>query len=85
MTHVAFEGFIEFGRVGGEAGHVLGGPKAPDEAGGVPGCTAGQCVALQKDDVGPAQFGEVVGDAGAHYAATDDHDLRPLGDLLCHV
>ncbi len=47
MTHVAFEGLIEFGRVGGQAGHVLGGPKAPDEAGGVPGGAAGQRVAFQ--------------------------------------
>jgi len=50
----------------------------------VPGGPAGQGVALQEHDVVPAQLGEVVGDAGADDATTDDDDLCPLGDLLGH-
>ena len=85
MSHVALEGLVQLGGVGGQPGHVLGGPEAAHEARGVPGGATGQRVAFQQDDVGPAQLSEVVGDAGTHDAATDDDDLSPLGDLLGHV
>jgi hypothetical protein len=38
-------------------------------------------VLLEQDDVGPAQVGQVVGDAAADHAAADDHDLSPVRDL----
>ena len=46
-----------------------------DEPGGVPGRPRGQLVALEQQDVAPAQLGQVVGDAGADHAAADDDDL----------
>ena len=45
-----------------------------DQAGRVPGGPAGQLALLEQQQVGPAEPGQVVGDAGAdHTAADDDH------------
>ena len=45
----------------------------PDEAGRVPGGALGQLVLLDQHDVGPAEPGQVVGDAAARDPAADDH------------
>ena len=84
VTHLVLEGVVQLSRVGGQTGHVVGGPEAANEASRVPGGAAGQRVALQQDHVVPAQFSKVVGHAGADYATTDDDDLGPIGDLLGH-
>ena len=55
-----------------EAGH---------QPGRVPRRTAGEPVALEHDDVGPALVGEVVGDRAPDHAATDDDDAGPVGQL----
>ena len=54
-------------------------PARGDQARRVPGRPGGERVALDQDDVGPAQMREVVGDAAADHAAADDHDLRAGG------
>jgi hypothetical protein len=41
----------------------------------VPGRTGRELVLLEQDDVGPAEVGEVVGDAAADHAAADDDYL----------
>ena len=81
VAHLAFQPVVEVGGVGGQPGHVVGGPQAAHQAGGVPGSAAGERVALEHDDVGPAEFGEVVGDAGTDDATTDDDDLGPIRKL----
>ena len=50
-----------------------------DEAGRVPGGALGQVVLLEEHDVGPAQPGEVVGDAATGHAAADDHGAGAIG------
>ena len=50
-------------------------PGAGDEPGGVPGGARGELVPLQQEDVAHAERGQVVGDAAADDATTDDDDV----------
>ena len=43
-----------------------------------------ECVALEKQHVAHARLREVEGDARPHHTASDDHDLRPLGQRSAH-
>ena len=64
-----------------QPGAVLRGAQLADQAGRVPGRAAGQLPLLEQQHVGPAQLGQVVGDAGADHAAADDDDPGPGGGL----
>ena len=64
---------VQLGGVLDQAGAVLRGAQLADQAGRVPGAAAGQLALLEQEHVGPAHVGQVVGDAGADHAATDDH------------
>ena len=57
---------------------LRGRPEARHQPGRVPRRTAGEPVALQHDDVGPALVGEVVGDRAPDHAAPDDDDTGPV-------
>jgi hypothetical protein len=63
---------VEIGGILREPRHVLGAAQLAHQTGGVPGRAAGQLLAFQKDDVGPAELGQVIGDRTAGDAATDD-------------
>jgi hypothetical protein len=45
----------------------------------VPRGAAGQLALLEYDDVGEAEFGQVIGDAGADDTAADDDDVGAVG------
>jgi hypothetical protein len=51
------------------------------QPGRVPGRAGGEPVALQDDDVGPAQVGQVVGDRRADDSPADDDDAGPGGQV----
>ena len=53
-------------------------PGRGDQPGRVPCRPGGQLVLLEQDHVGPAQVGQVVGDAAAGHPAADDHHLGPV-------
>src|SRR5271165_2359582 len=72
---------VQLGGVLDQAGAVLRGAQLADQAGRVPGGAAGQLPLLEQEHVGPAQLGEVVADAGADHAATDDHDPGAGGNF----
>jgi hypothetical protein len=55
--------------------------KLGDDAGGVPGRSAGQLSLVQQQDVRPAPLGEVIGDAAAGDAAADDDDPSLVGQI----
>ena len=54
-----------------------------------PGCVPrgprGQPLALQQHDVGPAELGQVVGDAAADDASADHDHAGPVGQRIRHV
>jgi hypothetical protein len=56
--------------------------KLPDEARRVPGGAAGQLLALEKDDVFPAELDEVIGNAAADDPSPNDDYLGSRGNLL---
>ena len=85
VAHLVFESVVEVGAVGGQASHVVGGSEATDQPGSVPGGAAGQGVAFHQKHVGPSEFSQVVGDAGADDASTDDYHLGSVGNLGCHA
>ena len=70
---LGLERVVQLGRILGEAGHVVGGAQLADQAGSVPGGAGGEAFALQQQDVGPAELGEVVGDRAADHPTADDH------------
>ena len=59
------------------------GAELADQSGGVERRAAGQLVAVEEDDVGLAELGQVVGDARAADAASDDDDTRSIGECAC--
>ena len=75
---------IELGGVLHQPGLALRCPQLADQTGGVPGGAAGQLALLEQHDVGEAELGQVVGDAGADHAAADDDDLGAVGQLGGH-
>ncbi len=60
-----------------EQGGLVGHPGRGDQPGGVPGGPGGELVLLDQHDVGPAEVGQVVGDAAAGHPAADDDGPRP--------
>ena len=80
-----FQRAIELLAVFGEPCHVGGGAQLRDQAGGVPCRAAGQLLALQQHDVGPAELGEMIGDGAARDAAADDDDAGLGGQGLAHA
>src|SRR6266446_6723321 len=65
---------VELGAVADEPGHRARAAEAADEPGGVPGRAARELLALEQNDVTPAELDQVIGDAAAGDAATDDDD-----------
>jgi hypothetical protein len=63
---------VEIGGILREPRHVLGAAQLAHQPGGVPGRAARQLLAFQKDDVGPAELRQMIGDRTAGDAATDD-------------
>ena len=56
----------EPGGVGGKLGQTAGGSERSDDAGGVPGRSAGEPVPFQQDDLFGAKLAEVIGDRQAN-------------------
>ena len=73
---LGFEGLVEVRGVEVDLGHVEAADEVRDESGGVPGGAGGEFALFDEEGVGPAFVGEVVEEAGAHGAASDDHALR---------
>ena len=67
-----FEFGVELGGVLHESGEALRGPQLSDQPGRVPGGARGELALFEQHDVGDAEFGEVVGDAGADHPTADD-------------
>ena len=78
------EPLVQLAGVLDQPGSVLRGAQLADQAGRVPGGAAGQLPLLEQQHVGPAQLGQVVGDAGADHAAADDHHAGP-GRQVSHL
>ena len=66
---------VEDRAIAAQLGHRVGGAQLGDQPGGMPGGAAGEFAALENDDVGPAQLGEMIGDRTADDTAADDDDL----------
>ena len=75
----------QLGGVFRELGHPPRGAQLPDQAGGVPGGAAGELLALQQQDIGDAELGQVIGDRAADDAAADDHDVGAGGERGGHA
>jgi hypothetical protein len=70
---LALEARVELRAVLHEPGHRPGAAEPADQPGRMPRRAGRQALALEQHDVGPAEPGEVIGDAGADDAAADDH------------
>ena len=70
---------VELAGVLHQAGACLRGAQLTDKPGRVPGGAAREGALLQEHHVGPAQGGEVVGDARSDDAASDDDDAGAAG------
>ena len=70
---------VQLRRVLHQAGGALRGPQLADQPGGVPRCAAGQLALFEEDDIGDAELGQVIRDAGADDAAADDDDVGAVG------
>ena len=81
QARLCFQPLVQLAGVLHQPGAVLRGAQLADQAGRVPGGAAGQLPLLEQQHVGPAQLGQVVGDAGADHAAADDDDAGSPGDL----
>mmetsp|Transcript_70896 Transcript_70896/g.207728 ORF Transcript_70896/g.207728 Transcript_70896/m.207728 type:complete len:86 (+) Transcript_70896:102-359(+) len=74
-TTLACEGSCEEGAEGASC------PAAAAKCSSMPSGPGGQTVALEEEDVFPAEMSQVVRDRGADDAAPDDHDPRLRGQL----
>src|SRR3546814_20723075 len=61
---------IEVGRIFGEPGHVLRATQLADQPRRMPGRAGGQLLALEQNDVGPAELGQMIGDRTADRKST---------------
>ncbi len=84
LAGLRLERRVEPGGVLREPRHVERRPELPDEARGMPGRAAGQALALQQDDVRPAELGQMIGDRAADGAAADDDDAGVARNSLGH-
>ena len=75
---------VELDAVAAEAHHRRGRVELRDETGGVARRPAGQLALLDQHHVAHTGAGQVVGNAAAGDAATDNNHLRP-GELLLHA
>jgi hypothetical protein len=57
----------------------------PDQAGRMPGRAAGQLLAFEQHDVGPAELGQVIGHRAAGDAAADDDHAGILRNSHTHA
>ena len=71
---------VELGGIAREPRHVGAGAQLADQTGGVPGRAAGELLAFQQHDVGPAKFGEMIRDRASGDAAADDDGAGAGGD-----
>ena len=71
-TSLLFETVVEFLGVFRQPRHVLGLAQLGDQARSMPGGAAGQLLALQKHNVFPALFGQVIGHRAADDTTADD-------------
>ena len=62
----------------------LVGAHGADQPGGVPGGAAAELDPLQQHDIGPAQLGQMIGDAGTDNAAADDDGAGACRNLIRH-
>ena len=67
-----------------QPGRALRCPQLADQSGGVPGGATGQLALLDQHHVGEAELGQMVGDAGADHAASDDDGVRAIGQFGRH-
>jgi len=70
---------IKFHGILDHAGQVLTVAQRTDLGRGMPGCPAGQLVALQQDRVADPQLGEMVKRRAPHDAAANDDDRGVVG------
>ena len=70
-----FESCKQLTRVLGEHGHVSGRTQLSHQTCCMPCGAAGQFLPFQKKHIGPAQFGQMIGNAAADHTTTDDYDL----------
>ena len=61
-------------------GHILAYPQLPDQTGGVPRGARGQALAFKQYNVLPAKIGQVIGEAAADRAATNNHHPSGRGN-----
>ena len=83
-TGFRFKLAIEFLAVFGQFGHICRSAQLRNQARGVPSGARSQLLAFQKDNVLPAQFGQVIGNRAPHNAATDD-DNTGSGRQIRHI
>ena len=77
---LGFQSRVQIARVAAhEQRRLVGHPCRRDQPGSVPGGAGGERMPLHEDDIGPTQLSEMVGDAAADDATSDDHHLRPVG------
>ncbi len=75
VTSFGFQAAVQISRVPAEEERgLVGHPCRGDESRGVPGRPCREPVLLEESDIRPAQMGEVIGDAAAGHAATDNDD-----------
>ena len=75
---------VEIGAVLGEPGEILSGAQLAHQPGGVPGGAARDLAPLQEQHVAPAELRQMVGDAAAGDATTDDHNPRVRRERAGH-
>ena len=85
LSGLRFQGRVQLDIVFGDFGQRVGRAKLHDQSSRVPGCARGQLIALEENDVAPPELGQVIGGAGAGYAASDDDDLGMFWQLVIHV
>jgi hypothetical protein len=84
LAGLGFQPAIEVGGVDRQLGQVKRRAQLSHQTGGMPGGAASELLAFQKDDVLPAQLGQVIGDRAADDAAADDDHPRFAWKLVCH-
>src|SRR5437899_706521 len=84
MTGFLFERSIQLGTVLIDFGHRVGGPQTADQACRVPGGTAAKRVLLEQDNIPPTKLREMIRDARADNASTNNDDFGLGGQRVGH-
>ena len=74
---------VKFGRIFGQARHVLATAELTHQPCRMPCGATGQLFALEQHDIGPAQLGQMIGHRTTRDAAADDHRAC-VGRGCCH-